>query len=120
MRDSVPDPVIVKAIRQIRGIYPSVSLSSSSLFEHNVPPILVHSAYFTDTSLPLASGRFKLIAVTNNFARSNVGIPQSELDFLGWSNGSTVKEVKELFDDYVDSSVVGLRYVETPYPLFPS
>lgn len=52
--------------------------------------------------------------MTNNFARSNVGIPQSELDFLGWSNGSTVKEVKELFDDYVDSSVVGLRYVETP------
>ena len=71
-----------------------------------------------DCPLPLASGRFKLVAVTNNFARSHVDIPRSELDFLGWSDGSTAKGVKELFDDYVDSSVVGLRYAETPYPLF--
>jgi hypothetical protein len=66
---------------------------------------------------PSASGRFKLVAVTNNFARSHVGIPKSELDFLGWSDGATTKEVKDLFDDYIDSSVVGLRYVEMPYPL---
>ena len=64
-----------------------------------------------------ASGRFKIVAVTNNFARSHEGIPQSELDFLGWSDVTTAKELKELFDDYIDSSVVGLRYVETPYLL---
>jgi hypothetical protein len=114
MRNSVPDPVIVKAIRRIRGMDSSLSLSSSSPFEYNVLPVLIHSPYFADTSLPLASGRFKLVAVTNNYARSLVGLPQSELDFLGWSDGSTAKEVKELFDDFVDSSVVGLRYVETP------
>ncbi|CAG8608431.1 12671_t:CDS:10 [Acaulospora colombiana] len=48
----------------------------------------------------------KIRAVTNNFGNSTVGIEPSELEFLGWTEeaASASPRLKELFDDYIDSS----------------
>jgi len=58
-----------------------------------------------------ATNRFRIISVTNNFGQSTAGIEDSELKFLGWEGGaaSTSPQLVQLFDDYIDSSVVGLR-----------
>jgi hypothetical protein len=58
----------------------------------------------------------RVIAVTNNFGHSAAGIDASELEFLGWDKGaaSTSPQLLELFDDYIDSSAVGLRCVQFP------
>ncbi|KAG8801632.1 hypothetical protein FRC17_006595, partial [Serendipita sp. 399] len=62
-----------------------------------------------------ASKRFHVIAVTNNFGTPAQGIPQSEIEFLGWTSGaaSTSQQLRELFDDYIDSSEVGMRKPES-------
>jgi hypothetical protein len=65
-----------------------------------------------------ATNQFRIISVTNNFGHSIAGISQSELDFLGWStgDGSASPELRGLFDDYIDSSEVGLRLVQPRSP----
>jgi FMN phosphatase YigB (HAD superfamily) len=48
--------------------------------------------------------------LTNNF--SKVDIPPKELEFLGWGDGATPNHLRELFDDFCDSSDLGMRFVE--------
>jgi hypothetical protein len=60
-----------------------------------------------------ADGRLRVIALTNNFAQ--IDLPQAERDFLGWSEGATPTHLLELFDDFCDSSALGMRWV-LPYP----
>jgi HAD superfamily hydrolase (TIGR01509 family) len=38
--------------------------------------------------------------------------PESELAFLGWSNGCVPQSTRDLFDDFVDSSLVHMRKPE--------
>lgn len=57
-----------------------------------------------------AAGKHKLIALTNNF--SKVDIPPKEWEFLGWGDGATPNHLRELFDDFCDSSDLGMRFVE--------
>lgn len=59
--------------------------------------------------------KHKVIALTNNFSRINV--PQSELEFLGWSDGATPSHLRELFDDFCDSSALGTRKPEAEFYL---
>jgi hypothetical protein len=58
-----------------------------------------------------AVGRYRVIALTNNFSGLALmdNIPPSELTFLGWEEGPTPPRLRELFDDFCDSSAVGLR-----------
>jgi len=62
-----------------------------------------------------ATNRYRIVAVTNNFGHSVAGIPQGELEFLGWDKGegSSSPALRGLFDDYIDSSEVGLRSVRS-------
>jgi len=68
-----------------------------------------------------ATKRWRVIALTNNFSKNIIGdVPpgfdiQSELRFLGWSSGSVPAHTRNLFDDFVDSSEVGMR---KPDPAF--
>ncbi|KAF8163155.1 HAD-like domain-containing protein [Crassisporium funariophilum] len=62
-----------------------------------------------------AAGRHKVIALTNNFARVNV--PDEERRFLGWDDGATPKHLLELFDDFCDSSSLGMRKPEHAFYL---
>lgn len=64
-----------------------------------------------------ASGRYKLIALTNNFSRTDV--PQEERRFLGWDDGATPTHLRELFDDFCDSSSLGMRFVAIPSAVEP-
>lgn len=51
--------------------------------------------------------KWKVIALTNNFQKADV--PRSEWDFLGWSDGATPAHLLQLFDDFCDSSTLGMR-----------
>jgi hypothetical protein len=64
-----------------------------------------------------ASGRYKLIALTNNFSRTDV--PPEERRFLGWDDGDTPTHLRELFDDFCDSSSLGMRFVAIPSAMDP-
>lgn len=59
-----------------------------------------------------ASGRYRLIALTNNFSRNSTEnpIPDEEAAFLGWDHeGATPQKLRSLFDDFCDSSELGMR-----------
>ncbi|KAF9458657.1 HAD-like domain-containing protein [Collybia nuda] len=63
-----------------------------------------------------ALGAYKIIALTNNFAKTDV--PASELAFLGWGDGGpTPPHLRELFDDFCDSSTLGMRKPEPEFYL---
>ncbi|KAF9052694.1 epoxide hydrolase [Panaeolus papilionaceus] len=62
-----------------------------------------------------ASGKFKVIALTNNFAKVNV--PKDEMEYLGWDQGAVPQELKSLFDDFCDSSSLGMRKPEKRFYL---
>ncbi|GJJ12262.1 hypothetical protein Clacol_006503 [Clathrus columnatus] len=71
-----------------------------------------------------ATGKYRIIALTNNFSKSEEtitvdappGYPiRKELEFLGWQEGAVTSELRELFDDFCDSSTYGLR---KPDPAF--
>jgi len=52
--------------------------------------------------------QYKLIALTNNF--SSIHMPPSELSFLGYEKGgATPPHLRNLFDDFCDSSELGMR-----------
>ena len=69
-------------------------------------------------------GRWRVIALTNNFSKTDadsVGeappsaeeypdfTVRSELAFLGWDEGPTPPRLRALFDDFCDSSTLGMR-----------
>ncbi|KAI0807135.1 HAD-like protein [Fomes fomentarius] len=75
----------------------------------------------------LAAGRWRVIALTNNFSKSEADIigdapppkeqfpnlsVQAELEFLGWQDGATPPRLRALFDDFCDSSTLGMRKPE--------
>ncbi|EIN07733.1 epoxide hydrolase [Punctularia strigosozonata HHB-11173 SS5] len=64
-----------------------------------------------------ASGKYRVIALTNNYAVASDGIPQDELRFLGWDEGPTPARLRALFDDFCDSSALGMRKPEPEFYL---
>ncbi|KAK7693332.1 hypothetical protein QCA50_002900 [Cerrena zonata] len=73
-----------------------------------------------------AVGRWRVIALTNNFSKTNDAIAndippdsqmtvESELAFLGWEQGPTPPKLRELFDDFCDSSTLGMRKPEPEF-----
>ncbi|KZT69008.1 HAD-like protein [Daedalea quercina L-15889] len=83
------DDVVVEAIRHIRGV-----------------------------------GRWRLIALTNNFSKADADsigeappsaeeypdfTVESEFAFLGWEEGPTPPRLRSLFDDFCESSTLGMR-----------
>ncbi|OJT15741.1 hypothetical protein TRAPUB_4377 [Trametes pubescens] len=74
-----------------------------------------------------AAGKWRVIALTNNFSKSDADIigdgppsptahapqpafdVQAELAFLGWQDGATPPRLRALFDDFCDSSTLGMR-----------
>jgi hypothetical protein len=61
-----------------------------------------------------AAGRHKIIALTNNYAAATDGLEASELEFLGWTDGASPPALRAMFDDYCDSSSLGMRYIYRP------
>ena len=81
--------------------------------------------FFQMTDLYLAAKRWRVIALTNNYSKIDatfLGLDarhlerypgatlQSELEFLCWEGGAVPSHIHELFDDFVDSSEVGMRW----------
>jgi hypothetical protein len=54
-------------------------------------------------------GRYRVIALTNNYTASEQDLDPEELAFLGWTEGATPPALRALFDDFVDSSTTGMR-----------
>lgn len=100
------DKHILAAIHRIRGLHIINAL-------HPLAP---------DVDGFLAAGKWKIIALTNNFSALNKAspdpahpshIPKSELEYLGWEYGGPVPpQVRALFDDFCDSSTFGMRKPE--------
>jgi len=76
-----------------------------------------------------ASGRYLIIALTNNLIapynsilatppNATFGTPEAELEFLGWTEGAVPQTLKDLFDDFIDSSQVGMRKPEPEFFLY--
>lgn len=62
------------------------------------------------------AGKYRVIALTNNY--SVINAPPSELAFLGWDvNGAVPQHLRELFDDFCDSSTLGMRKPEPEFYL---
>ena len=102
---------------------------------------MADESYFTcgvglrhNPSLSLAAlGRYRIFALTNNFTavRSSdatrttgpAGQPppgfsfEEEMKFLGWEEGVAPPSLRNLFDDFCDSSVFGMRQVSLSPPL---
>ncbi|KAG6874280.1 hypothetical protein C0995_001505 [Termitomyces sp. Mi166 len=68
-----------------------------------------------DLKLGSSTGRYKIIALTNNFAKADV--PPEEAKFLGWGDGATPSHLRALFDDFCDSSTLGMRKPEPEFYL---
>lgn len=89
------------------------------------------STYGNNTNafpLPAAAKRWRIIALTNNYSKSETMILgtdeasappkdlypnfslEKELEFLGWTEGATPPKMRALFDDFCDSSSLGMRY----------
>jgi len=79
-----------------------------------------------------AAGRWRVIALTNNFSKSEIDIieeappsaeqfpnftVEAELAFLGWEEGPTPPRLRALFDDFCDSSALGMRKPEPEFYL---
>ncbi|KAI9458023.1 HAD-like protein [Russula earlei] len=79
-----------------------------------------------------AAERWRVIALTNNYSKIDTtflgldgrhlrrypGVTlESELRFLGWDGGAVPSPIRELFDDFVDSSEVGMRKPERRFYL---
>ena len=97
MRESAElDPHIVRAIRRIRGAS------------------LLRSTTGLPSDKETETGRYKVIALTNNYAAATDGLEASELEFLGWTDGASPPALRAMFDDYCDSSSLGMRYIYRP------
>jgi hypothetical protein len=71
-----------------------------------------HSRGLRTTEIQLlASRQYRVIALTNNYAVVSEGISDDELSFLGWHEGPTPPRLRALFDDFCDSSTMGMRSV---------
>jgi len=79
-----------------------------------------------------AAERWRVIALTNNYSKidaSFLGLDirhsnrypgvtlDSELRFLGWERGPVPPHIRNLFDDFLDSSEVGMRKPERRFYL---
>ncbi|OCH95499.1 HAD-like protein [Obba rivulosa] len=78
-----------------------------------------------------AADRWRVIALTNNFAKTDIDVRElprsaaqgtqvtveSELAFLGWHEGPTPPHLRALFDDFCDSSTLGMRKPEPEFYL---
>ncbi|KAH9981530.1 HAD-like protein [Lactifluus volemus] len=82
-----------------------------------------------------AANYWRVIALTNNYSKVDAtfldlgletrhlerypGVTlESELKFLGWERGIVPPHVRQLFDDFVDSSEVGMRKPEHRFYIF--
>jgi len=71
-------------------------------------------------------GRYRIFALTNNFTKlssSDAAQPppgfslEEEMRFLGWEEGVAPPSLRNLFDDFCDSSVFGMRKPEPGFYL---
>ena len=115
------DELVVEAIRRIRGTVPQ-RIFLPWCFPAFADPHLI----LMD---PPATGRWRVIALTNNFAKPDLAVlgaherlparyaaldVDAELAWLGWTEGAVPPRLRALFDDFCDSSELGTRYVADP------
>jgi hypothetical protein len=107
------DERMVEAIRRIRGTH-------ARLLSPCCAPLT------TDQCGRVATGKWRVIALTNNWSRSDLvslgeGQPvpavyahltlRDEIAFLGWEDGAVPSRLRAMFDDFCDSSEQGMRCV---------
>ncbi|KAF9453284.1 HAD-like protein [Macrolepiota fuliginosa MF-IS2] len=93
-----------------------LNINGRELFGTMMREAQSYNPYVREAILRIRETRkWKVIALTNNFQK--VDIPQEEREFLGWSEGTTPDHLLELFDDFCDSSTLGMRKPEPEFYL---
>jgi hypothetical protein len=64
-----------------------------------------------------AAGQHRVIALTNNYSATQ-DVEPAELEYLGWKEGATPPALRALFDDFCDSSTLGMRYYPSRPPCY--
>uniref|UniRef100_A0A8H7Y5Y2 Uncharacterized protein n=1 Tax=Psilocybe cubensis TaxID=181762 RepID=A0A8H7Y5Y2_PSICU len=94
----------------------SLSINGRELFGAMMHEAQQYDPHIRQAILHLrAAGKHKIIALTNNFAK--VDVPADELEYLGWGDGATPSHLLSLFDDFCDSSTLGMRKPEPEFYL---
>ena len=101
-----------------------VSSRRSGAFEVALSPLWASTKHSRSPPSDAAERRWRVIALTNNFSKSEADIigdapppneqypnfnVHAELAFLGWQDGATPPRLRALFDDFCDSSTLGMR-----------
>lgn len=73
--------------------------------------LLVRRCHNAKSSRVRAARGLRAIALTNNYSKDDAATDAYEREHLGWDDGAVPVRVRELFDDWVDSSIEGLRCV---------
>ncbi|EGN96072.1 hypothetical protein SERLA73DRAFT_185594 [Serpula lacrymans var. lacrymans S7.3] len=98
------DDHMLKAIRRLRDIGKWRIIALTNNFtQYNGP---------SDSPLSSRDANAESVAVINQAAAS---VPLSELEFLGWQEGPTPPRLRALFDDFCDSSTLGMRKPEPDF-----
>ena len=105
---AVYDELVVEAIHRIRGV------SRLAILDPSVSTERTYSA----------TRRWRVIALTNNFSKTDLAVlghgeplparyaslnVNEELEWLGWKDGAVPPQLRALFDDFCDSSELGMR-----------
>lgn len=70
--------------------------------------VYYNNKHFTHTNYGkiIASGKYKVAALTNNFE-----YPEDDLKEIEALGGKLPDELRSQFDEFIESRIVGLRYV---------
>ncbi|KAJ3534601.1 hypothetical protein NMY22_g6858 [Coprinellus aureogranulatus] len=94
----------------------SLTVNGRELFGAMMRASQSYDPYMREAILRIrAAGKHRVIALTNNFAK--IDAPADELEFLGWKEGPVPRHLTDLFDDFCDSSALGMRKPEPAFYL---
>ncbi|TEB35958.1 HAD-like protein [Coprinellus micaceus] len=94
----------------------TLAVNGRELFGAMMHASQTYDPYIREAILRIrAAGKHRVIALTNNFAK--IDVPAAELNFLGWGEGVIPDHLRDLFDDFCDSSALGMRKPEPEFYL---
>ncbi|KAI0797875.1 HAD-like protein [Abortiporus biennis] len=121
------DERVVEAIRRIRlagrwriiALTNNFSKSDAAIMEEassKATGTFIPTASSTISSTSTAAAGTRIVAETENQPNTTINI-QTELAFLGWQEGVTPLKLRSMFDDFCDSSALGMRKPEPEFYL---
>ncbi|KAH7107762.1 epoxide hydrolase [Auriculariales sp. MPI-PUGE-AT-0066] len=89
----------------------ALSINTRELFSNMMKQSRVEDEKVVQAIHGVRARGLRVIALTNNYAKEDASTASSSAEHaeLGWEQGAVPSRVRQLFDDWVDSSLEGLR-----------